>query len=76
MTTKTELLKTIHKHCLECCSGSWKDVQNCASGPDAKPYSTCTLWQFRNGVDPEQPSEAKREAGKRLSLARKCIEAM
>lgn len=70
MTTKTELLQTIRKHCLECCGGSYVDVLNCTSGPDAKPYSTCTLWTFRLGVDPSGPSEARREAGKRLAKRR------
>lgn len=64
MTTKTELLKTIRKHCLICCGGSCLDVKNCTSGPDASPYSTCLLWPFRLGVDPN-PSESKVEAGKK-----------
>ncbi len=64
MTNKNELLRTIRKHCLICCGGSWIDVKNCASGPDASPYSTCLLWPFRLGVDPS-PSETKVEAGKK-----------
>lgn len=63
MTKKTELLITIHKHCLRCCGGSWIDVENCTSGPNASPYSTCLLWPFRLGVDPN-PSESRVEAGK------------
>lgn len=63
MTTKTELLKIIRKHCLNCCSNSWLDVKECKGGPDAKPYSQCLLWPFRLGVDPK-PSESRVEAGK------------
>lgn len=63
MTSNKELLKTIRKHCLNCCSGSWIDVQECASGPDASPYSTCLLWPYRLGKDPN-PSQARVEAGK------------
>jgi hypothetical protein len=66
--TVTLLLKTIRKHCLECCSGSALDVKKCASGPDAAPYSTCSLWKYRLGVNPDV-SDAKREAGKKAYLA-------
>lgn len=57
--TAASLLKTIRKHCLECCEGSAQEVKNCASGPDA-----CALWKYRLGVNPEV-SEAKREAGRK-----------
>jgi hypothetical protein len=66
MTTKKELLKTIRQHCIRCCGGSWKDVENCTSGPDASPYSTCLLWQFRLGSDP-QPSSARVKLGTKLA---------
>ncbi len=68
MTTKTALLQTIRKHCLECCGGSYQEVENCTSGPTAAPYSQCALWAFRLGKDPDGPSEARREAGKKLAL--------
>ncbi|MGB9940275.1 hypothetical protein [Methanosarcina sp.] len=64
MTTKTELLQVIRKHCLECCGGSYLDVEKCTAGPEAK-LSTCTLWAYRMGKDPDGPSEAKIEAGKK-----------
>lgn len=51
-------------------------MQNCKSGPDEKPFSTCALWTYRNGVDPQGPSEAKKEAGQRLSQSRNKIETM
>lgn len=62
MSTKNELLRTIRNHCLECCGGSWVDVQDCTSGPNAGP-STCNLWPYRLGKDPN-PSESRVEAGK------------
>lgn len=67
MTTKTALLQTIRKHCLECCGGSYQEVEYCTSGPNAKPFCTCALWAFRLGTDPEGPSEARRKAGKKLA---------
>lgn len=66
--TASLLLKTIRKHCLECCSGSVQEVKNCTSGPDAAQYSTCALWKYRLGVNPDI-SEAKREAGRKAYLA-------
>jgi len=66
MTTKSGLLAIIRKRCLECCGGSYTEVEKCTSGPDASPYSTCALWEFRLGNDP-YPSEARVEAGKRLN---------
>ncbi|KKG56166.1 hypothetical protein [Methanosarcina mazei] len=68
MTTKTELLLTIRKNCIACCGGSYQEVENCTSGPTAAPYSQCALWAFRLGKDPDGPSEARREAGKKLAL--------
>ena len=71
MTTKTELLEVIRKRCLECCGGSCQEVENCTSGSNAALYNTCALWAFRLGKDPEGPSEARREAGKKLAQRRK-----
>ncbi len=71
MTTKTELLQTIRKHCLNCVGDSYTEVENCTAGPDAAPYSTCALWTFRLGKDPEEPSEAKKAAGLRLAASHK-----
>lgn len=66
MTRKTDLLKAIRLHCLNCCGGSWLDVENCTSGPDARPYNTCVLWPYRLGTDPN-PSQSKVESGRRLA---------
>lgn len=74
MTTKTVLLQTIRKHCLECCGGSYKDVEGCTAGPNAKSYSTCALWVFRLGKDPEEPSELMKEKGRKITRSRKIRE--
>lgn len=71
MTTKTALLQTIRKHCLECCSGSYSDVENCTAGPNAKTLSQCALWIYRLGKDPEGPSEAMKEKGMKLAGTKK-----
>lgn len=70
MTTKTVLLQTIRKHCLECCGGSFKDVDNCAAAPNASHYSSCALWIYRNGKDPDEPSEAMQEKGRKMVAKR------
>lgn len=71
MTTKTALLKAIRTHCLECCGGSYQDVENCTAGPNARsPNYICGLWDFRLGKDPEGPSEAMKEKGRRMSASR------
>jgi len=62
MTTKTSLITTIRKHCLECCGDSYKEVEDCTAGPAAK--APCALWAFRLGKDPEEPTEGRRKAGK------------
>lgn len=40
------LLKAVHKHCLECSGGSWKEVAEC-------PITHCLLFEFRFGARPE-----------------------
>lgn len=71
MTTKTELLQAIRKNCLNCCGGSYSDVENCTADPNAKPYSQCALWIYRSGMDPEEPSEAMKEKGRKIAQLRK-----
>lgn len=71
MTTKTKILSTIREHCRACCGGSTADVKNCPSGPGAAAYSICVLWPFRFGVDPDEPTEAKKEQGRRLNRREK-----
>jgi len=64
--TKTEVLKSIRKKCLECTSNSAIDIENCTSGPDASPYSSCALWMYRFGKD-VSASEARKISGKMMS---------
>lgn len=50
-TSIEELAELIREKCLDCCSGSRKDVKNCAAGPNANPSSQCALWEYRLGTD-------------------------
>lgn len=70
MTTKTALLLTIRKHCLNCCSGSYSDVEGCTAKPGSK-FSECALWAYRLGKDPEEPTEGMKAKGKRIAELRK-----
>jgi len=49
-------LKSIRRHCLDCCGGSRKMVKNCTS-------FSCPLWYFRFGV---MPKTAVKKYGKKL----------
>jgi hypothetical protein len=71
MTTKTTLLQTIRKHCLECCGNSYSEVEGCTAGLKARGYTQCALWIYRLGVDPEEPSEAMKEKGRKIAQIRK-----
>lgn len=71
MTTKTELLKIIHKQCLTCCGGSWLEVKECTGGKKTNEFDTCWLHPFRFGTDPEKPSKARQEAGRKLAEKKK-----
>ncbi len=52
MVTEKQLLKAIHKHCLNCVGGSRALVKTCAASPDApEHYTKCALWIYRLGVD-------------------------
>lgn len=57
-TTKTELLKTIRKKCLDCVCFQAREVELC-------PSKQCALWPFRFAKDPFKTprpmSEAQRE---------------
>ena len=44
-TTKTELLKTIRKKCMDCVCFQAKEVELC-------PSKQCALWPFRFAKDP------------------------
>jgi hypothetical protein len=54
ITTKKELLKIIHQHCLNCSGDDLNEVRFCTAAPDAPGhYTKCTLWVFRMGTDPK-----------------------
>jgi hypothetical protein len=57
MTTKAFLLQIIRKHCLDCVSGSFVEVERCTSD------KTCNLFPFRFGKDPS-PSQTRQEAAR------------
>lgn len=71
MTTKTEILKKIRQQCLTCCGGSWLEVENCTGGSKTNEFTTCYLHPYRFGTDPEKPSKARQEAGRKLVEVRK-----
>ena len=51
MTTKTAILHAIRHKCLDCCVYQPAEVREC-------PVSTCGLWPFRLGMDPD-PSRTR-----------------
>ncbi len=51
MTTKTDILLAIRRKCLDCCCSQPGEVRLC-------PLSTCDLWPYRFGRDPE-PSQSR-----------------
>ena len=58
--TKTEILKVIKQHCLDCCYDQVGEVVNCPCS------SSCALWALRLGKDPTprvlSPAEKARRA--------------
>ncbi len=67
MTTKTELLKAVRRHCLNCCSNSYTDVETCPADTEIGGFPKCELHRFRFGIDPDEPSEAMREKGRKAA---------
>jgi hypothetical protein len=63
MVTKTQLLKAIRKHCMECCSNSYTWVEACPGSDN------CAIHQYRMG-DPDEPSDAMKERGRNLAKTR------
>jgi hypothetical protein len=45
VTTKSEILKTIRRHCIECSGGSRWEADNCV-------IPRCPLYPYRKGKDP------------------------
>jgi len=68
MTTRKELLRTIRRHCLNCCSDSYVDVETCPAGEKTGGFARCELHRFRFGRDPDEPSEAMREKGRKAAM--------
>ena len=51
MTTKAEILQAIRRKCLDCSCFQPSEVREC-------PVSTCDLWPYRLGRDPD-PSRSR-----------------
>lgn len=61
--TKTELLRTIRLHCLDCCCGSYEEVKECGC-------PTCNLFPLRFGKDPTAPKLSPEERERRAEILR------
>lgn len=61
-TTKTELLKTIRKKCMDCVCFQAKEVELC-------PSKQCALWPFRFAKDPFKTPRPMSEAQKEVLAA-------
>ena len=59
--TKTELLRTIRLHCLDCCCGSYEEVKECGC-------PTCNLFPLRFGKDPNPRVLSPEEKARRAKL--------
>ena len=59
--TKTELLKVIRKHCLDCCYDSATEVELCGC-------TNCALFLLRFGKDPSPRVLSPEEKAKRAAL--------
>lgn len=47
-------IKTIRKHCLDCCNGQYTEVEHC-------PCTKCVLYPWRMGRDPRLEGRPKKE---------------
>ncbi len=61
--TKTELLKVIRAHCLDCCCDSYEEVKNCGC-------PKCNLFPYRFGKDPSRKVLSPEEKEKRVARLR------
>ena len=66
--TKTEILKVIKQHCLDCCYDQVAEVQNCPCS------SSCALWAYRLGKDPNPRVLSPAEKARRAELMRAIVE--
>jgi len=62
MTTKSQILRAIRKHCVECMVGRRCDVAKCAA-------AGCHLHRFRMGQDPS-PGIAAKERAREMAEAK------
>ena len=51
MTTKAEILQAVRRKCLDCSCFQPSEIREC-------PVSTCDLWPYRFGRDPD-PSRSR-----------------
>ena len=67
---QTNPTKVIREKCLDCCCGSANEVKLCTA-------ERCPLWPWRMGKNPYRkgPSEAQREAARRMAEKRKEMQA-
>ena len=63
-TTKTELLKTIRKKCLDCVCFQAREVELC-------PSSDCPLWPYRFAKDPFITPLTEAQRASRMNSLRK-----
>ena len=63
-TTKTELLKTIRKKCLDCVCFQAKEVELC-------PNNDCPLWSYRFAKDPFKTPLTEAQRASRMNSLKK-----
>ena len=66
--TKTEILKVIKQHCLDCCCDQMGEVINCSCS------DSCKLWPLRLGKDPNPRVLSDGEKARRAELMRAIVE--
>lgn len=64
--TKTEILKVIRAHCLDCCWDQPSEVANCGC-------TTCNLYALRFGKDPNPRVLSPEEKERRANLLRATV---
>ena len=70
---KKNLMRVIRDKCTDCCCGSYKEIDACAS-------VACALWPYRNGDNPfraplsEKQMENARKRGEVMRAARENLQ--
>lgn len=57
---RTNPVKVIKDHCLDCMGGSWDEVKKCTA------EKSCKLWPFRTGKNPHRPKRILTEEEKQV----------